>query len=94
MLTNVTPRGRRPNGLSGHRTESLNSDQESIAAAYIADSIQDAIGDAGIAWPWGDAGGFLRPSIEDTKAVWYDGRQRRTVVRIGDLTERGAISPP
>jgi hypothetical protein len=90
ILANVTSNGGQPSGLSGTGSPSLDSDQETIIS-YVVDSIQDSIGDAGIAWPWGDSGGFLRPRIEDIQAIWYDGRLGHTVARIGDLTD---LSPP
>ena len=90
ILANVTSHGGQPSGLGGTCSPSLDSDQETILS-YVADSIQDSIGDAGVAWPWGDTGGFLRPRIEDTNAVWYDWRLGHTVARIGDLTD---LSPP
>ncbi|WP_157108444.1 hypothetical protein [Aldersonia kunmingensis] len=86
ILTNVTPRDRAPNGLGGHTGASLDSDQDTIVS-NIADSVQDSVGDAGIAWPWGDVGSILRPCIEDNIAVWYDGRQGRAVAPIGDLND-------
>jgi len=89
ILTNVTPRGRPPSGLGGHGGASLDSDQDAIVS-QVADSLQDSVGDAGIAWPWGDVGGILRPCIEDNIAVWYDGRQGHSVARIGDLNDRAS----
>lgn len=72
LLSNVTVRGRGPDGLGiSGRTPRVDDDEESILAA-IAELVQDQVARAHVAWPWGDKGGFMSPGLAGGRAVWSD----------------------
>lgn len=82
LLSDVTVRGRGPDGLGiSGRSPRVDDDEEVILAA-IADLVQDQVARARVAWPWGDGGGFMSAGLADGRAVWSD-KGHHTV--IGDL---------
>lgn len=81
----VTITGKRANGLNGNGTGAHIDADEDAALWSMADLVQNAIAEAGTAWPWGDVGGFMKPQLVDELAVWKD--KNGSTTRIGDLTE-------
>ncbi|MDZ7910254.1 MAG: hypothetical protein U5O16_00150 [Rhodococcus sp. (in: high G+C Gram-positive bacteria)] len=64
---------------------SVDDDME-LALLSMADLVQNEVAEAGIAWPWGDDGGFMRPELNNGVAVWKD--KHFHVTRIGNLSEK------
>ena len=80
LLSDVTVRGRGPDGLGMSGSCPRVDDDEELILAAIADLVQDQVARAHVAWPWGDAGGFMSAVLADGRAVWSDGKGQQTVI--------------
>ncbi|WP_040508866.1 hypothetical protein [Gordonia soli] len=84
LLSDVTATGRAADGLGASGGgAALDADEEAIVAS-MAYLVQDQVARARIAWPWGDADGFMSPMLSDGIAVWADHRVGSRS-RIGEL---------
>ncbi len=85
LASAVTIAGQRANGLNGNGTGAHIDADEDAALWSMANLVQNAIAEAGAAWPWGDTGGFMSPQLVDEIAVWRDRNGGAT--RMGDLAD-------
>jgi hypothetical protein len=79
----VTIIDQRANGLHGNGMGAQIDTEEDAALWSMADLTQNAIAEAGTAWPWGNTGGFMNPALDRGVAVWKD--RNGNPIRIGDL---------
>lgn len=86
LLSGVTAAGRGPNGLGISGGGAQVDDTEECILTCIAYVVQDQVARAHIAWPWGNSGGFMTPSLADGTAVWDDKGHQTS---IGTLSARG-----
>ena len=70
LYSDVTPLGGVPDGpgVSGNGAV-LDATEDEIAVSFSA-LVQDQIARAGIAWPWGRAGGFMTPEVFEGVGTW------------------------
>lgn len=59
-------------------------DEVCAVLVSMADLLQNEVADSAIAWPWGDDGGMLEPTLVQGAALWVDRRTRQSVP-IGEL---------
>ncbi|KZF05454.1 MAG: hypothetical protein WBD41_30805 [Rhodococcus sp. (in: high G+C Gram-positive bacteria)] len=83
LTSSITIAGEKPGGFRGNGMGATVDADEETALVSMADLVQTEIAEVGTAWPWGDTGGFMHPTLADNVAVWTDRTGNTT--RIGDL---------
>ncbi|OZE85238.1 hypothetical protein CH305_04885 [Rhodococcus sp. 15-649-2-2] len=82
----VTVEGSDPGGLGGNGYGAQVDANVDEALVSMADLVQLQVAEEHTAWPWGDEGGFMSPSLLDGVAVWID--------RTGSSTPIGTLAEP
>lgn len=85
LRSSVTIVDQRAGGFGGNGMGAPIDADEEVASMSMADLVQTEVAEVGTAWPWGNAGGFMSPTLDNEVAVWRNRNGRPT--RIGDLAE-------